>query len=288
MNESDRPQVDVRFLQRRRLLIGAGALLSGCAEPYIVPGSGASEGPQPVATLEVHGRVEVVQGGRLLTADDGMPIFAGDDIRTFASSYAQCRFANGNRVWLDHETRVRMGSIFTLFGRVFASVSGLFEVDSEFVSASSEGTEYTVSIGRTSPDFSVAVRTGTVLCSPRQGRWRPVRLQPGQRLAGRGFDTPGTDQLDAREQEAEFGWVPTAAPSPLPEFRLRFPRRRPDRPPRSDPAPPYQTPPRDPATPPRTPPSAPTAPSSPPGSRGGIIERVDPSRVIKPSEPVIR
>src|SRR5690606_34656523 len=104
MNESDRPQVDVRFLQRRRLLIGAGALLSGCAEPYIVPGSGASEGPQPVATLEVHGRVEVVQGGRLLTADDGMPMFAGDDIRTFASSYAQCRFANGNRVWLDHET----------------------------------------------------------------------------------------------------------------------------------------------------------------------------------------
>lgn len=287
MNESDRSQVDVYFLQRRRLVIGAGALLSGCAEPYIVPGSGTPAGA--VATLEVHGRVEVVQGGRLVSAEDGMPLFVGDDIRTFATSYAQCRFANGNRVWLDHETRVRMGSIFTLFGRVFASVSGLFEVDSEFVSASSEGTEYTVTIGRTSPDFSVAVRTGTVLCNPRQGRWRPVRLQPGERLTGRGFDTPSTDRLDAREQEAEFGWVPASAPAPEP--RLRFPRR-PERPPRPEPSPPYQPPPREPSTPPRTPPATPpatpSAPSSPPGSRGGIIERIDPKRVIKPSEPVIR
>ena len=116
MNESGSPPMGARCMQRRRLLIGAGALLSGCAEPYVIPGGGRTEGPQPVATLEVQGRVEVVQGGRLVEGHDGMPLFAGDDIRTFASSYAQCRFTDGSQVWLDYETRVRMGSIFALFG----------------------------------------------------------------------------------------------------------------------------------------------------------------------------
>jgi hypothetical protein len=265
---------------RRRLVFGAGLVLTGCAEPYLVPGSGGP-GPRRLATLEVEGRVEVLQGGRVVLGQDGMPLFAGDEVRTLASSYAQCRFADGDRVWLDYDTRVRMGSVFTFFGRVFASVSGVFQVDSEFVAASSEGTEYTVTIGRGRPDFSVAVRSGAVLCQPRQARWRPVRLLAGQRLIGRGPATPNADRLDPREYENEFGWVPAA----------RGPELRFDRPPRREPTP-RPSPPREPApepppSPPKSspPPKSSSPPTTSPRPRGGILDRIErptpPSDVIR-------
>lgn len=255
------PEEDRTLLRRRQIVLGAGILLSGCAEPYRLPGTDGP-GPRRIATLEVQGRVDVVQQGRLVTGADGMPLYAGDEIRTFPSTYAQCRFVDGDRVWLDFDTRVRMGSIFTLFGRVFASVSGIFQVDSEFVAASSEGTEYTVTIGRSRPEFSVAVRRGAVVCQPRQGRWRPVRLAAGQRLIGRGHAAPRTDVLDAREYEAEFGWV-TAAPVPQLKFRQPAPQREFDRPPRSS------QPPSTPSSSTPTSPPGSSTPTSPPGTAPG-------------------
>jgi hypothetical protein len=275
MIEPDAPDAQSAFVRRRRLVLGAGILLSGCAEPYRIPGS-ESAGPRQIATLDVQGRVEVLQQGRVTPGRDGMPLFAGDEIRTFASSYAQCRFVDGDRVWLDYDTRVRMGSIFTFFGRVFAAVSGVFQVDSEFVAASSEGTEYTVTIGRGRPEFSVAVRSGAVLCRPRQGRWRPVRLLEGQRLVGRGVAEPGMERLDPAEYEAQFGWVPRSPDTPELRFRQPAPRREPSAPPRSSspPAAPPSAPPPG-TTPPA---STPTKPASPgtvsPRPRGGLIERI--------------
>ncbi|RPI45831.1 MAG: hypothetical protein EHM59_09075 [Betaproteobacteria bacterium] len=256
---------------RRRLLLGLGAVLTGCAEPYIAPGSGsAAPTPPRVATLDVQGRVDVAQAGRTLAGRDGMALYRGDEVRTFASTYAQVRFSDGDRVWLDYETRVRVGSIFTFFGRVFASVSGVFEVDSEFVAASSEGTQYTVTIGRPGRmDFSVAVRSGAVLCRSRRGSWRAVRLRAGQRLIGQGTATPRVDTLDAREQQVEFGWVPSLRTVP---DRIREPTPRRDLPSTS-------TPPT--SAPNTTYPVRPRSPSS-------VIERPEPRPPAPPSEPVIR
>jgi hypothetical protein len=232
----------------------------------------------------VQGAVEVVHDGRIVSGYDGMPLYAGDRVRTRGSSYALCRFRDGDAVWLDYDTQVRMGSVFTFFGRVFASVSGIFQVDSEFVAASSEGTEYTVTIGRTQPRFSVAVRRGVVLCRPRRASWRPIRLQAGERLIGLAAATPRMDRLDAREQEAEFGWVPGSGPT----FRFRVPEQ-PPRTPTSPPREPAPTPPRPPqsTTPPST--TTPTAPSVPRRPSGGIIERLERAPTTPPpSEPVIR
>lgn len=269
MNDARIPNSRPGFVRRRRLVLGAGFLLAGCAEPYR-----RAEAPSPIASLEVQGSVEVAQGGRVQAGYAGMPLYAGDTIRTGASSYALCRFEDGNRVWLDYDTRVRLGSVFAFFGRVFAAVSGIFEIDSEFVAASSEGTEYTVSIGRRAPDFSVAVKSGAVLCRARRSRWRPVRLVAGQRLAGTGIETPSADRLDPGEYEAEFGWVPAQAQIPPPEFR--GPARRREAPPARSPNPPGATEPMTP-TPTRPPgSSAPgsTPPAQPvPRSGGSILQR---------------
>lgn len=267
MSDAHAPTLRRSFEQRRRLVFGAGLLLAGCAEPYRLPGA-----PSAIATLDVQGRVEVLQGGRIVAGHDGMPLYSGDEIRTAASSYALCRFADGNRVWLDYDTRVRMGSVFTFFGRVFAAVSGIFQIDSEFVAASSEGTEYTVSIGRSSTDFSVAVKSGTVLCRAPRGRWRPVRLVAGQRLAGSGIEPPSADRLDEGEYDAEFGWVPSAPP--IPQLRFREPTPRRESPPPRSKAPGTTERPAPPA--PARPPAS-TAPGSVsptlPRSRGSIIQR---------------
>jgi len=211
----------VTMALRRRMLFLPLAL-AGCAEPYVVGGqSGGTRPPsasQRVATLDVEGDVELIQGGRRVRGRDGDALNRGDEVRTFAGSYALLTFADGDRVWLDYDTRVRVGSIFTFFGRVFASVSGIFQVDSEFVAASSEGTEFTVTVGRAGRNiFSVAVRSGIVGCAPRRGRWAPLRLASGNRLHGAadGHRTPSRTTAEAPRFviEAELAARPsTAAP----------------------------------------------------------------------------
>ncbi len=230
-------------LPRRRLLLGLPLLLAACAEPYRTPGDGPRGGRQPVAVLDVEGSVEVRREGRSFRGTDGMPLYRDDEVRTTGSSYALVRFADGDRVWLDYDTLVRIGSVFAVFGRVFAAVSGVFEVDSEFVTASSEGTEFTVTIGRAGRNtFSVAVRSGAVLCRPQRGRWRPVRLIASQRLRGQVQSTPVADRLDAREQQAEFDWVPALRrgperfdPRPTPPDSRTDPQTAPPRPPQTRP-----------------------------------------------------
>jgi hypothetical protein len=120
-----------------------------------------------------------------------------------------------------------------------------------------------------------------VLCRPRQGRWRPVRLAAGQRLIGRGLDTPRADRLDPREYEGEFGWVPAMPRGP--DLRFRDPPRR-ERPPSSS-APAPSSPPPSSSTPAPPPSSPPAGPSKRPS---GIIERLERGPYTKPPDPVIR
>lgn len=235
------PEAALR-LRRRVLLLPL--VLAGCAEPLVIgPGTGDTRppppGPQRIATLDVEGEVEVRQGGRRFRGQDGTALFRGDEVRTFPTSYALLTFLDGDRVWLDYDTHVRLGSIFAFFGRVFASVSGVFQVDSQFVAASTEGTEFTVAIGRAgSGSFSVAVRSGVVRCDPRRGRWRPLRLTAGQRLRGQADAQPTIDRLDARESQVEFGWVGARR---VPPQRVQPVPRRPV--PQAPQSPPPQSPP---------------------------------------------
>ena len=301
MKSKDPKSSSALVVLRRRQVLALPLLLAGCAEPYVIGGGdtrpppGPPPGPQPgaqrVATLDVEGDVEVTQGGRRFRGQDGNPLFVGDEVRTLSGSYAAISFAGGNRIWLDYDTRVRVGSLFTYFGRVFASVSGIFQVDSEFVSASSEGTEYTVTVGRGARNaVSVAVRTGVVQCAPRRGRWGHIRLAAGQRLRAQGDAAPAIDGLDAREAQEEFGWVGRISRGPIPRQQYVPPTRSPTPPTRS-PTPPPQSPPQAPA--PQTPAPQTPAPQTPsPGTVQPPLTRPPSSAPIyrqpAPPEPVIR
>jgi hypothetical protein len=282
---------------RRRQVLALPLLLAGCADPYVLGGGGDTRpppgpqpGPQRVATLDVEGEVEVTQGGRRFRGQDGNALFRGDEVRTFANSYAAITFVDGDRVWLDYDTRVRVGSLFAYFGRVFASVSGIFQVDSEFVAASSEGTEYTVTVGRGGRNnFSVAVRSGVVRCQPRRGRWAPIRLGASQRLRAMGDAQPAIDRIDAREAQEEFGWVGRVSRPPIPRQQY-VPSTRPQSP--TTPPQPTQ-PPAPQSPPPRTPAPQTPAPQTPAPQTPGVqppLTRPPSSQIYRqpPPEPVIR
>ena len=193
---------------RRNLLLGLCLVLAGCAEPAGRGPGPSPGGTRPMATLFVWGDVQVWHGGHEVPGNDGMALFAGDEVLTQAGSYAKIQFLDGDQVWLDYNTRVRVGSLFVFFGRVFAAVSGAFSVDSEFVAASTEGTEFTVSIDRPRRGaFSVALRQGILRCEPRAGRWRTVRMEPGERLSGEGRGQPTLTKLPPQEAADEFDWV---------------------------------------------------------------------------------
>ena len=284
----------VTMALRRRMLFLPLAL-AGCAEPYVVGGQSGDTRPpsasQRVATLDVEGDVELIQGGRRVRGRDGDALNRGDEVRTFAGSYALLTFADGDRVWLDYDTRVRVGSIFTFFGRVFASVSGIFQVDSEFVAASSEGTEFTVTVGRAGRNiFSVAVRSGIVGCAPRRGRWAPLRLASGNRLHGAADGAPSVDRMGPSELQEEFGWVGRVAREPVVPRRPYTPPTSPQPAPRAPQAPATPAP-QAPATPAPQAPATPQAPTTQPRAPSTLPPLTRPPRtapVIQPSEPVLR
>ena len=106
-------------------------------------------------------------------------------LRSASNGAAVIYFANQGEVVAAGATRVRIGSLEVLFGRVFAKVRGLFTISSENVVAGVEGTSFLFQL-EPGPSVRVAVADGTVICRPRVGTsWAPLRLSPGQELAAR-------------------------------------------------------------------------------------------------------
>jgi len=143
-----------------------------------------------VRTGQGGGFVRVFRDGRPIESERGMALQPGDEIETASNGAAVIYFANQGEVVAAGATRVRIGSLEVLFGRVFAKVRGLFTISSENVVAGVEGTSFMFQL-EPGPSVRVAVADGTVICRPRVGAsWAPLRLSSGQELAAR-FPTRG-------------------------------------------------------------------------------------------------
>ena len=101
-----------------------------------------------------------------------------DELETGPDVIAVIRFPVGD-VYIDTATRVRIGSLDVLFGKVFARVRGFFSVENQNVVAGVEGTEFAFEAtgdGTT----QIIVLDGTVLSSSKNLPWKPLRVTPGQ------------------------------------------------------------------------------------------------------------
>jgi len=147
--------------------------------------------------------VRVWRGGREIAVQRLMVLNPGDEIETGQGIAAVLRYRDAGDTLVLNGTRVRIGSLEVLFGRVFALLRNRFTVSSQTVVAGVEGTRFLFEVGRDRA-VHVAVADGVVVCSSPQGAWAPVRLRTNEGLRSRypGRGPPVVAKTDPRELRA--------------------------------------------------------------------------------------
>jgi hypothetical protein len=165
------------------MLIGVAALLGGCATATRLDRVMRKDPSVPAGYVivdagEASRFVTVFRAGRPLGARPSFTLQQGDEVETGADGAAVIQFPDGSVAAIDARTRVRIGSLEVLFGRVFASVRGLFSIESENVVAGVEGTEFMFEVGA-DRGVRVVVLDGVVVTRSKTRSWNPIRLRPG-------------------------------------------------------------------------------------------------------------
>ena len=181
-------------IRRRRVALTIAGLpmlsLAGCAGLPFVPlppvhlartvrrdGTGGGW----VQVFPAEAGVRVYRRGQEIRALAGMALRAGDEIEVGPAGVAVVGWAGRGESLVDAGSRVRIGSLETLFGRVFTRIRGLFEVRGDQVAAAVSGTRFLFEQQR-DRTVRVAVTDGAVTCSARNAAWSQLRLGARQQI----------------------------------------------------------------------------------------------------------
>jgi hypothetical protein len=104
-----------------------------------------------------------------------MPLNIGDEVWTGPNSAGAIRFPNGSQLYLRSNSHIKIGSVFTFFGELFVRVRGAFQVDTEYVTAGAEGTEWVMLVSPNG-DTRSTVLEGRVRIASRENFWRPMLI----------------------------------------------------------------------------------------------------------------
>ena len=142
-----------------------------------------------------------------------MRLVSGDEIQTEADSTAIIRFANGTEVFVGPNTHIRIGSLWVLFGEIYVKARGLFRVETLYVTAGVEGTEYLLTVG-SEAEMSMVVLDGAVRLTSKTGGWEPVAL----RKLEQGVFLPQQTPLMSRVDPVEGHRIMQAINQPVPQI----------------------------------------------------------------------
>jgi len=172
-------------------------------------------GPGYVQLDTGDGAVRVYRRGHALDVRRGMRLLPGDEIQTNGSSAAVIRDPEHGEVVLASNTRVRLGSLEVLFGRVFADVRGFFTTSSENVVAGVEGTRFLFEVAR-DRSVRVAVLDGVVTCRSKRRSWAPIPLGRRQELVSAypNRAPPQVGLTNPREMDAIRAWAEQVRTAP--------------------------------------------------------------------------
>lgn len=186
----------------RLLACFAGILLSGCAAVSFdgAVKRGVLSGPSELKSIEI------VRQGSPITVRRHLSLEPGDRIRTDSESTAIIRYANGTVVYVRPGSVVRIGSIFVEIGEIFVRAKGFFQVDTEFVTAGVEGTEFVVRVGPQQA-AGVVVLEGRVGCTSKLQRWPMVSLGPHEKARFEREGLPDRSRAEEAEIEEIRRWV---------------------------------------------------------------------------------
>jgi hypothetical protein len=161
--------------------------------------------------------VNVHRGGVDVAPRPGLLLMPGDDIRTGAGVAVVLQVEAGELV-VDEQSSVRLGSLEVFFGRVFASLRGLFIVRSETLEAANDGTRYVFEVSGARAT-RLTVVDGAVNCRSRTGSWGAVRVDPRQALEvdylGK---APRVMPADPSAAVTRFESIRSAQPAPVAGF----------------------------------------------------------------------
>lgn len=203
----------------RLALLTLFLLTSGCAlEGVGGPGPAPVGPPGPLAALEravrsdgVTGpaaaqRVVVVRRGVPIPAQLGLILEREDEIETDVSTTVFLRFGGGTEVIVGPGTRVKISSLKVFFGQVYVKVVGLFEIETEYVTAGVEGTEYWLRVDR-GDTANIVVIEGRVRLMSKLGRWPSVSIGQFQGATIVRDAPPQRRAVDPGEINAIIRWV---------------------------------------------------------------------------------
>lgn len=128
-----------------------------------------------LATPQEWRQVTVLRGDSRLNTMPMMPLNIGDEVWTGPNSAVAIRFPNGSQMYLRSNSHIKIGSVFTFFGELFVRVKGAFQVDTEFVTAGAEGTEWVMLVSPNG-DTRSTVLEGRVRIASRENFWRPMLI----------------------------------------------------------------------------------------------------------------
>jgi len=205
--------VQVRSRRRALALAFVGLALSGCesAAPSGAGRTGAGAASAVVGRLTATSAdIRVERSGDPVGYAPGMPLRSGDRVRTGPATFATIDFADGNTVYMNHDTWVMVGSIRVFLGEIFTAIiraGASWEAYTNDLSAAAEGTQFLL---RTDPrDTTVTVIEGRVRCTPTSGgAWRPFTITANQQISGTVRSYAGPKPVDARGAAL---WVEEAA-----------------------------------------------------------------------------
>lgn len=138
---------------------------------------------------ELPATVSVTRDGRRLAPALPLALQTGDEIDVGADATILIRFPEGHEVYVLPRSRVRVGSLFAYFGEILVRAKGLFRIDTEFVTAGVEGTEFWVRLEQ-DQDAAFGVMEGRVRLSSKSGDWPAVLVKENDVYSLHGGERP--------------------------------------------------------------------------------------------------
>lgn len=164
----------IRLWLMYALLCVLGVCQFGCAYAQL---ERATINNQPARQVESLG-IEIIRESEMVQPKLKMPLKKGDEIKTPPGVTALIKFNNGSEVIMMPETHITIESIYVWFGKVIARVRGKFRVKTEYVTASTRGTLFLMSVDKNNQS-TVTMVEGSVLLTSNENRWSSIPLQSG-------------------------------------------------------------------------------------------------------------
>lgn len=175
------------WLSHRALCLGAALLMHctmiGAADMVLVGVYTASERALKVQPQSPRmSGVELTRAGKKLGLSADARVIDNDVIETGPMTAVLIRYAEGHQVLILPNSKVRMGSLFLFLGELLVKARGVFQIETNFVTAGVEGTEFLVRAAGEGHAVDVIVTEGAVICRSNADMWPAVRVAASEQL----------------------------------------------------------------------------------------------------------